>query len=546
VIGIGLVIGIWPLGFVVGGCGQGQGISSGEGCSEESYGETYGALKVSPESVTLSIGDTQQFVISGLVKTSSASTVEVTWRVFGGVGTIDATGFFRATDAGQGTVEARVGSLEGRASVVVASSTGKVIRGKVKNIFASGEGISSAVVMAGGKVTTSLADGSYILSDVPISAETVSAAAPGFFPMSVSLSGETTDIPMGSWFQAPYSFPSENTEIRGRVVDRFGNPVTSSTPEVWFEAVFEEGGGFGGSSFLGTNGIFSDSISVPKNRSSVQGCIFAGYKDGDIYRAVVKEVTLVRGVTLEVGDIVVQDPAATITGTVSSPSGFSTYFVEWGVMFSQSERSSVSSSWRSNNYTFHVPAPPTGKKFYVEVLATKGNDYMYYYLNDISVISGEVLTQNIVLPSGIEVVYPAIAQTGVSVTPKFEWTSAGEGFTYVVIVGDPKSWIKWWGLTMGTSLEYPSFPIGKGGEIANLKEGSEYYMAIAGYKGLNIYGLTNVSEFSEVDAVVYHSTVPFTVGTPSASSVRAFSMRGKEEFDKRVKEFLRGLGIPEH
>ncbi|MGQ9696359.1 MAG: hypothetical protein ACUVWV_16640, partial [Thermodesulfobacteriota bacterium] len=115
-------------------------------------------------------------------------------------------------------------------------------------------------------------------------------------------------------------------------------------------------------------------------------------------------------------------------------------------------------------------------------------------------------------------------------------------FAYIVFVGDAY-WIKWWGLTNGTSIEYPSFPAGSGGEATNLQNGHDYYIAVAGYKDLNIYDLKDANEFSMASATVYHSATPFTVGSVSGSGMRSFDVKGRGEFDKKVGEYLKGIGV---
>jgi len=107
VIGIGFIIGIWSLGFVV-GCGQDR--------IRQETTEELASLTISPEVVALMTGDTQQFSII------NSTTNSLSWVVVGGIGTIDATGFFTATREGIGTVEARSGSAIGKAMVTVSGA----------------------------------------------------------------------------------------------------------------------------------------------------------------------------------------------------------------------------------------------------------------------------------------------------------------------------------------------------------------------------------------------------------------------------------------
>jgi hypothetical protein len=91
------------------------------GCSQNVAvtGEKYTGLLITPETTTVTAGDTLRFQINGLYVKSAAATVPVTWEVSGGIGTIDADGLFLATAEGVGTVEARSGALAGAAQVTV-------------------------------------------------------------------------------------------------------------------------------------------------------------------------------------------------------------------------------------------------------------------------------------------------------------------------------------------------------------------------------------------------------------------------------------------
>jgi hypothetical protein len=75
---------------------------------------------ITPEATSIVLGRTQQFnVVVTKEGISSSIPPSVTWRVVGGIGTIDATGLFYATTAGQGSVEAAVNSLVRSARVTV-------------------------------------------------------------------------------------------------------------------------------------------------------------------------------------------------------------------------------------------------------------------------------------------------------------------------------------------------------------------------------------------------------------------------------------------
>jgi hypothetical protein len=82
-------------------------------------------LLVIPQNATLNINDTQQFSAYLVVNGSAPVEVPVNWSVLGAIGTIDASGLFTATAAGNGFVLAKYFyaplslALEGNASVTV-------------------------------------------------------------------------------------------------------------------------------------------------------------------------------------------------------------------------------------------------------------------------------------------------------------------------------------------------------------------------------------------------------------------------------------------
>ncbi|MGB9613142.1 MAG: Ig-like domain-containing protein [Candidatus Margulisiibacteriota bacterium] len=505
-------------------------------------------MVVSPDTATLSTGNTQQFRVSGLVRSSSIATQEVSWAIVGGVGTIDATGLFTATAEGTGTVEARVGSLTGRARVTVTGqgqqvSRGRTISGKVKNILSTNEVISSAVILAGGKTAISGSDGTYQLAGVSSTVDAISAAVPGFVSTTIQSTSESINIPMGYPVQSSsYSYPSESTLVKGKLVDGSGNPISSTSLRIilWDPSYTISSGGY-----TGSDGSFSLSVSIPKNIASLTGYIMVVKDISGTYKGVINKITLIRGVTLEVGDIVVDGEVATLTGTVTPSSGFSLYSVTCGIQITPANRLDLSTaySWSGisgNQYTIRVPVTPAGEKYYICARGVKGNDSVSKYLTDLVVGAG-TQTYNLDLPQGIVLTYPASEQSGISTTPKFEWLSLGSSYGYLVVVGNNFG-VKWWGFTKGTSLTYPSFPVGSAGENTNLQNGQMYYVWVAGYENPNLdINDLKAEDINNATAYSQMASIPFSVGSASGTSVRSYDVRGKEEFDKRVREFLKGL-----
>jgi hypothetical protein len=81
----------------------------------------YDGLLITPEAVSVMVGETASFRINGVLArgVAGAATAPVTWEVLGGIGTIDSDGLFTATAEGTGTIEARAGALVGTAVVTV-------------------------------------------------------------------------------------------------------------------------------------------------------------------------------------------------------------------------------------------------------------------------------------------------------------------------------------------------------------------------------------------------------------------------------------------
>jgi hypothetical protein len=86
------------------------------------------SLVISPTSVTLYKGQTQQFTVYGVDENGNAKakkfiTVSPTWSVIGNIGTIDNTGLFTATAQGQGQVKAEATKDDGTKISITANVT---------------------------------------------------------------------------------------------------------------------------------------------------------------------------------------------------------------------------------------------------------------------------------------------------------------------------------------------------------------------------------------------------------------------------------------
>lgn len=260
--------------LLIGGCGKNLGVSNLS---------TSASLLVAPETGAVSVGSTQQFRINGYVTGSAVTTAEVSWRVIGAIGTIDATGLFTATAEGMGTIEAKVGALEGWANVTVTG--GKTIIGQVKDIILPGNIVSSAVIMAGNRITTSGSDGRYRLMGVSPSVETISAAVPGFVSTTVQSTATMINIPMGFPAQtSSYYYDTVSTMAKGRLVDVNGNAIKSTNLSlVFWDANYTTSS----SGYTDDDGGFSTTVRAPKNIASISGYIMVVKEIGGIYKGAI-------------------------------------------------------------------------------------------------------------------------------------------------------------------------------------------------------------------------------------------------------------------
>lgn len=104
-----LVIVSWLLVVLVAGCG---------GDLEESAGVA--SLSVSPTSVTVGINQTELFRATAKNSLGNIVSINPSWSVSGGIGSISSTGLFTAgAISGEGTVVARYGSLSATAQVTI-------------------------------------------------------------------------------------------------------------------------------------------------------------------------------------------------------------------------------------------------------------------------------------------------------------------------------------------------------------------------------------------------------------------------------------------
>jgi len=467
VIGIGLVIGIWSLGFVV-GCGQGV-----QNVVEE--GETVQGLVISPEAVTLMVGETQRFRISGLVKGLSTTLEAISWLVTGGIGTIDAEGLFTATATGEGTVEARVDSLVGRAKVrVVAAGPVKTISGKVTDMI-SGKPIAGVVVYAGGKTAVTDSNGDYSFVGVPASVESVTVKASGYTPVTIFSQKGKLDIETSldpRWPEVGY-YVGSNTYISGEVRDVNGSPLDVKVKlmhRYYYASALSNSGKY-------TMSTFIDPEKIPMEAYlSAASSTIAG----------IKKIEITSTGSVDAGILTLEAGMATISGRVVAPFSSEWGGVGWGIKDSAGRYYCYPyeySGW-GDNYSLNVPPTPQLIIYFIRAYKYTDNGHVVKYVEDIQVASSETKTVDVTVPGLITLESPADRTASVGVNPVLRWTPPDSKFNlYLVYLfeGGASSVIKWVGVTDKASLTYPTFATGSGFEDLNLVPGREYFWKVFGY-----------------------------------------------------------------
>lgn len=521
------------------------------GCGQNQMGTSdmqVEAILVTPEACSVSVGATQQFGVSGLsVKSASTNPTNISWQVLGGIGTIDAQGLFTATTEGQGTIEARIDTLIGRSTVTVTG--GKTVSGTIKSCYLDYnrleyiyEDIASPAVVAGSVIGRGKNDGSYLLSGLSSADNSISAAAINCLPATVCSSDEIVNVYLNSVFEQQQV--SDATEVKGRLLDSNGNPITSVT-SLSFQAQTQNSSG--GIYSLGADGAFSVQMSVPKVKSTGECFLSAVYEESPgVYKSFIKEITLTRGITYDVGAVTIDEPAVTITGNTAAPGGFSGPTVCCGLengLFSN--YCYIAYAYGSNPYTLHVPPTPTGQKYFLGASASGNNAMAEKYYHDLQFTAGGNYTYDFTISSALNITAPAPDQALGSVTPRFAWDSLGNDFIYIVMVNDYHGVI-WTGYTKNNYIDYPFFPAGSGIEGCNFRNGNEYYLNMVAVKipGLNIADM-KPDDLSKYDEYYYcYSNHAFTINVPGAGSSSLSAMASKNTGYYDEKEYLKQLGLP--
>jgi len=425
----------------------------------------------------------------------------------------------------------------------------KTISGIVRSFYDASEVVPSAIVYAGGVVIRSGDDGVYHLSGVDLTAETISAVLPDYVATTIPLIDDDVSIPLIHSSEVYFSlYVPERTQVNGRLIDESGAPVSVAVScTFWADNYFNVY-----TSNSNSSGEFSFSIHMLENLNLYDGYLSAVNETGGVYKGKFKRVVLERGITLEVGDIVLDGSVTTVSGDIFVPDEYNLSLVECGIQVSPTTYIPLLRTYDldepiASSYSFYVPTS-SEETYYIRAIATKGDfwsDVTSKYVIDLS-LAEDSYTYDLSLPAGFSVVSPIPDQVGVSNIPKFEWASLGDDYIYLIWLGNDYDDIKWQGFTDKTYLEYPLYPLGSGGEIVNLEDGQEYFWIIMGIN-LSEIDLSdiNVADFSSYTEHVYKTDMRFTVGEISASGVSSFGVKKGQGFKMHAEKFLREMGIRE-
>jgi hypothetical protein len=200
---------------VVGGCGQ---VVKPQ-IPNNPPATSLASIVVSPESVSLIVGTTQQFCATGIQACDTVS-ISPSWEVIGDIGTINSVGLFTATKEGVGTIEARVEGVVGRAQVEVTPRgiSGYVYDYSLSNPYSTDRvPISGANIYLGNNlVATADSNGYFTVSNVPVGELVLTAIKDGYYPLIIATNKNRIDFCLSS--RTYYVLPAGSSTIKGDVI----------------------------------------------------------------------------------------------------------------------------------------------------------------------------------------------------------------------------------------------------------------------------------------------------------------------------------------
>jgi len=367
----------------------------------------------------------------------------------------------------------------------------KTISGEVAD-FISGNALSGVRIYAGGRTGLSDSLGNYILSNVPLTFESVTFQHGAYTPFTIYTTNEALNVELvwgvfGDIFPVGYTF-GDNCTLVGQARDKNGNLLA-------YAPVYMLHQNYYGSAQADANGSFSIACYLDPAKMPLQVYLQVANSLG----AGIKEFEVTNAGVTNVGTLEMSSSAATISGKIEipyEPFSWGAGNVYWSLMNNDGRFYGHTVDGLSNTgaYSFYLPPTPANTDYYLKVEG-RSADYTQLtskYIENITIASGETQTINFTLPNFITIEALMKNATGTGLTPTFSWTPPDPKFNfYFVLVyeGGSSTYLKWMGITDKTSITYPSFVSGSGFEGLNLNANTWYFWRVYGYYIPN-YNLT--------------------------------------------------------
>ncbi len=502
------------------GCSKSNGTKSAEKAEEVSSSLT--SLTISPSSVTLEVGSTQQFSAKAYYSSQSLiKTITPTWSVVGGVGTISATGLFTAgTKDGVGKIIAKHNEISKEVTVKVTLRTvsGFVYDGRNSAIYNNDlQPIANATIYIDGKSTTSKSDGSFSISEVPAGQVNITIVKDGYATTTlvsnkslVKLFPSQTNIP----------FLVGKATFTGKVS---GLPASVTS--------------LNGSAYCGalsySNFSYDNTLSTytqTKAPNSGETYLFAYYVEGNENIYSYKKFNASSGINkIDLAFGLYNK----FSGTVTPPSGFKSSYLSISATNTKPYVSTIMHRLYYGNLagttSFNlekVPKLQTGDSYsayaYVANNTNPGQSISHFQYN---LSSGSSLVFDLSSYSGLVFKTPTPADGSiVSTHPTISWNAVGDKDTvYAIRVYSPSSSVSlyWSALTDQTTITVPS--------EFKVTSGKEYRVSLVAISGRGF----DINDFSSlmnayVDTLWYTQNRSIYYGSKSASAT-SFGVKSKSK-----------------
>lgn len=520
------------------GCSQANNSSGSSGSTDNDTTNdavsSLTSLVISPSSVTLEVGSTQQFTATAYYSSQSTmKSVSPTWEVIGSIGTIDATGLFTATKEGTGTIEARYGENTTTLSsveVLPIMTTGYVY----DILLGQSLPISGATVVADNYFASSGSSGNY---KIVSTSNQISSFHNGYLATTISSSNPTVNIPL---YEVDYPNSFTYSKVSAHVVDSDGKPMEDAEVTVSIRATnkgYEYSCSSGYSALPNSSIDFQANLGIPDDETSASGYISVVYRIGTQWKGYIEQISLAKGVDLNIGNIVVSEKAASITGNLDAPfisSGYKS--VELGIKKANGYGYSLASNCEilqgNKQYQLYAPASLVGEDYcVVGYVSQSGIGISVKHIENKNISVGSTITQDMSFMEPVMLSNPINSAEVSGVAPTLQWKKLSKDCIYFVILlssSDDRQIF----LTEDNKITVPKFTSSSNGEKYNLVNGGTYRWSVVSfskYPGLDINNL----DFNKLSLAV-DSTNPTEYQSFKVSGSTALSNKSVENNSTRT------------